>query len=123
MKKRTVKRLAIILGVVVALLVMAIPVFADTVENVIAPAPVAEAAEKADITVPVKAIACAVTIAVAAAVGAIAMAMTSKAASENIARQPEAAGDIRTNAMLSLVFLETLVIYALLTVILIIFVL
>ena len=43
--------------------------------------------------------------------------------SEAIARQPEAEGKIRTTMMLGLVFLETVVIYALLTVILIIFVL
>ena len=40
-----------------------------------------------------------------------------------IARQPEAEGKIRTTMMLGLVFLETAIIYALLVVILIIFVL
>ena len=44
-------------------------------------------------------------------------------ASEAIARQPEAEGKIRTTMMLGLVFLETAIIYALLVVILIIFVL
>ena len=43
--------------------------------------------------------------------------------SEAIARQPEAEGKIRTTMMLGLVFLETAIIYALLVVILIIFVL
>ena len=47
---------------------------------------------------------------------------TSKAC-ESCARQPEADGKIRTSFMLGLVFIETVVIYALLTVILIIFVL
>ena len=42
---------------------------------------------------------------------------------EGIARQPEAQGQIRTTLMLSLVFIETAIIYALLVVILIIFVL
>ena len=42
---------------------------------------------------------------------------------EGIARQPEAEGKIRTTMMLGLVFLETAIIYALLVVILIIFVL
>ena len=44
-------------------------------------------------------------------------------ATEGIARQPEAEGKIRTTMMLGLVFLETAIIYALLVVILIIFVL
>ena len=42
---------------------------------------------------------------------------------EAVARQPEAAGNIRSSLMLGLVFIETAIIYALLVVILIIFVL
>ena len=42
---------------------------------------------------------------------------------ESIARQPEAAGNIRTSLMLGLVFIETAIIYALIVAILIIFVL
>ena len=44
-------------------------------------------------------------------------------ANEGIARQPEANGQIRSTLMLSLVFIETAIIYALLVVILVIFVL
>ena len=44
-------------------------------------------------------------------------------ATESIARQPEAAGEIRSSMMLSLVFIETAIIYALLVVIMLIFVL
>lgn len=44
-------------------------------------------------------------------------------ASDGISRQPEATGNIRTNLMLGLVFIETLIIYALIVAILIIFVL
>ena len=51
------------------------------------------------------------------------MGLSAGKAVEGIARQPEAEGKIRTTMMLGLVFLETVVIYALLTVILIIFVL
>ena len=47
---------------------------------------------------------------------------TSKA-TDAVARQPEADGKIRTSFMLGLVFIETAIIYALLVVILIIFVL
>ena len=41
---------------------------------------------------------------------------------DGISRQPEAEGKIRTNLMLTLVFIETAIIYALLVVILVIFV-
>ena len=64
-----------------------------------------------------------VAIGVAAAGGAIGMGMAIAKSAEGIARQPEAEGKIRTTMMLGLVFLETAIIYALLVVILIIFVL
>lgn len=51
------------------------------------------------------------------------MGMAIAKSAEGIARQPEAEGKIRTTMMLGLVFLETAIIYALLVVILIIFVL
>ena len=60
---------------------------------------------------------------IAAAGGAIGMGMAISKSAEGIARQPEAEGKIRTTMMLGLVFLETAIIYALLVVILIIFVL
>ena len=55
--------------------------------------------------------------------GGIGIGIATGKATEAISRQPEAEGKIRTTMMLGLVFLETVVIYALLTVILIIFVL
>lgn len=55
--------------------------------------------------------------------GAIAMGVVAGKSAEGIARQPEAQDKIRTTLMLSLVFIETAIIYALLVVILIIFVL
>lgn len=70
-----------------------------------------------------KAIAAAIAIAIASAVGAISMSLAGMKASESIARQPDAEGSIRTSLMLNLVFIETAIIYALLAVILIIFVL
>lgn len=70
-----------------------------------------------------KSIACAIAIGLAAAGGAVAMGLASGKANEGIARQPEAEGKIRTTLMLSLVFIETAIIYALLVVILILFVL
>ena len=54
---------------------------------------------------------------------AIGMGLATAKAAEGISRQPEAEGKIRTSLMLGLVFIETAIIYALLVVILIIFVL
>lgn len=51
------------------------------------------------------------------------MGMAISKAVEGTARQPEAGDKIRTTLMLGLVFMETAIIYALLVVILIIFVL
>lgn len=70
-----------------------------------------------------KAIAAAIIIAVAAAAGAIGMAMTIMKTIDGIARQPEAAGNIRGAMMLGLVFIETAIIYALIVAILVVFVL
>ena len=70
-----------------------------------------------------KAIACAVAVGLAAAGGAVGMGLLGAKSSGSIARQPEAEGKIRTSMMLTLVFIETAIIYALLVVILIIFVL
>jgi len=81
----------------------------------------AEGAEAS--TVSVKAIAAAALMIVAAATGAIAMAIAISKAEDGTARQPEAAGPIRTAMMMGLVFIETAIIYALITAIIIIFVL
>ena len=70
-----------------------------------------------------KAIASGIAIGLAAAGGAVAMGIASGKATEGISRQPEANGQIRSTLMLSLVFIETAIIYALLVVILVIFVL
>ena len=54
---------------------------------------------------------------------AVGMGIAAGKSVEGIARQPEAESKIRTTLMLGLVFIETAIIYALLVVILIIFVL
>ena len=71
----------------------------------------------------VKAISAAAAIGAVCIAGAVSMMMSINSASKNIARQPEASGDIRSNVMLGLVFIETAIIYALIVAILIIFVL
>ena len=55
--------------------------------------------------------------------GAIAMGIAIAKSNEAIARQPEAASNIRSGLMLGLVFIETAIIYALIVAILVIFVL
>jgi len=70
-----------------------------------------------------KAYSAAIVVGLAAFAGALAMGITIMKSNEGIARQPEAAGKIRTNMMLGLVFIETVIIYALVVAILIIFVL
>ena len=112
MKKLTNKKaVALLLCLVLALTALfTVTAFADTEPAADAPA---QTEQTTDSSVDsAKAMASAIAIGVAAAGGAI-----------GIARQPEAEGKIRTTMMLGLVFLETAIIYALLVVILIIFVL
>lgn len=70
-----------------------------------------------------KALSAGIAVGLAAAGGAIAMGLATAKSAESISRQPEADGKVRTTLMLGLVFIETAIIYALLVVILIIFVL
>lgn len=69
-----------------------------------------------------KTIAAAIAIGLAAGCGAIAMGLATGKTNEAISRQPEAESKIRSSFMLGLVFIETAIIYALLVVILIVFV-
>ncbi len=62
-------------------------------------------------------------IGVAAMIGAIVMGWVTRKSVLNIAKQPEAYSKIRGSFMLALVFIETVIIYVLLCIILIIFVL
>lgn len=79
--------------------------------------------ESADDSTKAKAIAAGAVVAVVATAAAVAMGMSICKSTESIARQPEADGKIRSAMMLGLVFIETVVIYALIVAILIIFVL
>jgi len=60
------------------------------------------------------ALAAALTIAISTIAPAIGQGLTATKAMEAIARQPEAAGDIRTSLVLSLGMMEALTIYGLL---------
>ena len=60
------------------------------------------------------AIAAAITIAASTICPAIAQGLTAKTAMESIARQPDAAKDIRSSLIISLAMMEALTIYGLL---------
>lgn len=119
--------------VLFAILIMSLVVFSVSAPAFAAEADPAEttAAEQVDDavtvakekTTSVKAVAACAVIGIVAAAGAIGMAMAISKSSDGIARQPEAAGNIRTSLMLGLVFIETAIIYALIVAILVIFVL
>ena len=121
--KHLLKKILVLTGVLVLSLSLAAPAFADApVQG--EPADTAAAVEsQADNTIGLKAIAVALAIGIAAGGGGIGMGLATAKSAEGISRQPEAEGKIRTTLMLGLVFIETAIIYALLVVILIIFVL
>ncbi len=70
-----------------------------------------------------KALASGIAIGLSGLGGALAMGIAIGRAADGISRQPEADSKIRTSLMIGLVFIETVVIYALIVAILVIFVL
>ena len=117
--KQLMKKIFVLAGVLVLALSLAAPAFAaGTPESQQAVSQVQE-----DNTIGLKAIAAGIAVGIAAAGGAVGMGLATAKSAESIARQPEAEGKVRTTLMLGLVFIETAIIYALLVVILIIFVL
>ena len=119
--KKFTARLAACVLLVLAAAFCALPAFADGPDA----AAQTETAQTAavDTTTSGKAMASGIAIGIAAAGGALAMGIAVAKSADSISRQPEAEGKIRTTLMLGLVFIETAIIYALLAVILIIFVL
>ena len=119
---KLLKKILVLAGVLVIVLSLTVPAFADGPDGP-APDPAAQSETQADNSIGLKAIAAGIAVGIAAAGGAVGMGLATAKASESIARQPEAEGKVRTTMMLGLVFIETAIIYALLVVILIIFVL
>lgn len=119
------------LSLLVALLLCFMTVLALTVSADEAPAgetPAASASESTveetkDQTKTIKAIAASAAVGAVAVAAALGMAAVIRKTAESMARQPEAAGKLNSAMMLGLVFLETVVIYALIVAILVIFVL
>ena len=128
LQSKNFRALALVLALLV---VLAVPAFAagsdDAANNndsaVVTTAVNDQAAASTDSGSSQKSLASGLAIGLAAAGGAIAMGVAVAKSLEGIARQPEAESKIRTTLMLGLVFIETAIIYALLVVILIIFVL
>ena len=117
--KQMMKRIFVLGGALVLMLALALPAFAAGEA-----APTEDAAVvQEDSAIGMKAVAAGLAVGIAAAGGAVGMGIVGGKATEGISRQPEAEGKIRTTLMLGLVFIETAIIYALLVVILIIFVL
>ena len=117
-------RLALVLGLIIAVMgiVATMGVYAASQDSARV-ATEEQVTDEVDNTIGLKAIASGIAIGLAACGGGIGMGISGGKAAEGISRQPEADGKIRTNFMLGLVFIETAIIYALLVVILIIFVL
>ena len=125
--KQMMKRIFVLGGVLVLALALALPAFAADTAPVDYDDPAVQSApaeaQEADNTIGLKAVAAGLAVGIAAAGGGIGMGIIGGKATEGLSRQPEAEGKIRTMLMLGLVFIETAIIYALLVVILIIFVL
>lgn len=128
LQSKNFRALALVLALLVVLAVPAFAVGSDDAANnndsaVVTTAVNDQAAASTDSGSSQKSLASGLAIGLAAAGGAIAMGVAVAKSVEGIARQPEAESKIRTTLMLGLVFIETAIIYALLVVILIIFVL
>ena len=121
-KFATKRSISILMLILLLALAFAVPAFAASADEAAAPAQAVDSAGE-DGNTGLKSIATGLAIGLAAAGGAVGMGIAAGKSVEGIARQPEAESKIRTTLMLGLVFIETAIIYALLVVILIIFVL
>ena len=121
---KLLKKILVLAGVLVIVLSLTAPAFADSPEDSADTVLSAQAeTQEEDSSIGLKAVAAGIAVGIAAAGGAVGMGIVAGKSTEGISRQPEAEGKIRTTMMLGLVFIETAIIYALLVVILIIFVL
>ena len=120
---KLLKKILVLAGVLVIVLSLTAPAFADPPAENDTAIQSAQSETQEDNSIGLKAIAAGIAVGIAAAGGAVGMGIVAGKSTEGISRQPEAEGKIRTTLMLGLVFIETAIIYALLVVILIIFVL
>lgn len=121
--KKLVRSFLLLILVAVACLGCVFAVNQDTPETVEDSAAAATTETAQDNSTSAKAMAAAIAIGLTGLGGTLAMGMAISKSADGISRQPEAEGHIRTTMMLGLVFVETVVIYALVVAILVIFVL
>ena len=112
--KKTVKMLICLAAAVMIFVMSAIPALADEGEDgMLIATNESESAESAEAKVTsTKAISAGVAIAVVAAVGALSMALSISKSAEAIARQPESAGDIRSNMIVIAALVEGVALFA-----------
>ena len=125
MKLRTKKLLLVLTIGTLLLSLLAVPALAAAGDDT-APAgdtAAAQTVEDEGNTIGFKALAVGLAIGLAAAGGGIGMGIVGGKAADGMSRQPDMESKIRTSLMLTMVFIETAIIYALLVVILVIFVL
>lgn len=105
-----IKKVSVALLVLMLAALLAVPAFAADDSSDAQTATVETQEDSASSSIGMKAV-------------AVGMGIVGGKAADGISRQPEMEGKIRTTLMLDLVFIETAIIYALLVVILVIFVL
>lgn len=124
---KTMKKFAALMMLLCALMICTIPALAanesDNDSNVTETVTTVTAGSNDNDVTSAKAMGSGVMIGIACLGGALAMGIAVGKSSEAMARQPEATSQIRTTMMMGLVFIETVIIYALIVAILIIFVL
>lgn len=126
MKLKMIKTMAVALAVIILVMAgvgVAGVISAQAADNT---ATASEAAAESNVGINDilgKAIGAGVAVGLAALGGGIGMGLAVGRCGEGVARQPEMSGKIQTIMMLGLVFIETVVIYALIISILVIFVL
>ena len=118
MKLRTKKLLLVLTIVTLLLSLLAVPALAAAGDDT-----AAQTVEDEGNTIGFKALAVGLAIGLAAAGGGVGMGIVGGKAADGMSRQPDMESKIRTSLMLTMVFIETAIIYALLVVILVIFVL
>lgn len=121
-KKIRLSALLLVLVIFASFLTLTTTAFAQNDEQMTETA-VQATEETQDSATGAKGIASGIAIGLTGLGGALGMGMAIAKAADGISRQPEADGKIRTTLMLGLVFIETVVIYALIVAILVIFVL
>ena len=119
---KTMKKFAALMMLLCVLMICTIPALAANESGNDSNVTETAGSNDNDVT-SAKAMGSGVMIGIACLGGALAMGIAVGKSSEAMARQPEATSQIRTTMMMGLVFIETVIIYALIVAILIIFVL